>query len=216
MAILQSAAWPQLTLPRDRAGRRPALRSEREVMRSPTAVRNVRAQQSADQSANVLIRRLITVQGIPTPQTFPQRLNALFPSAAVGGAGLSGVPLVRALLVGATGFEPVTPSVSANRGNRCATRHSPRSPRAVDAEVKCSLDVQLRTLVLTLVLAALCAGRGRRTRLKTFHRHRRSTDWQRCRLGAAVWRCRRCCSRRPVAFPSTGCWSRHYRARSRL
>jgi hypothetical protein len=41
MAILQSAASARLTVARSRC-RRPALRSEREVMRSPTAVRKVR------------------------------------------------------------------------------------------------------------------------------------------------------------------------------
>jgi hypothetical protein len=60
--------------------------------------------------------------------------------------GLTAFPLVRALPVGATGFEPVTPSVSANPGNRCATRRSPRSAPTVDVRGKRSLDVKANAL----------------------------------------------------------------------
>ena len=51
-------------------------------------------------------------------------------------------PLIRPYVVGATGFEPVTSSVSANTGNRCARRRSPRSPPTVDPQGKRSLDVK--------------------------------------------------------------------------
>ena len=52
----------------------------------------------------------------------------------------------------ATGFEPVTSSVSANPGNRCATRHSCRSRPTVDAEGKRSLAVQINALLHAQVL----------------------------------------------------------------
>jgi hypothetical protein len=58
------------------------------------------------------------------------------------GKGPAAFPLVRALWVGATGFEPVTPSVSESGGNRCARSRSPRSPSTVEAVGKRSLDVQ--------------------------------------------------------------------------
>jgi hypothetical protein len=45
-------------------------------------------------------------------------------------------------VVGAGGVEPPSSSVSANTGNRCATRRSPRSRPTVEAEGKRSLDVQ--------------------------------------------------------------------------
>jgi hypothetical protein len=61
-------------------------------------------------------------------------------------------------LVGATGFEPVTSSVSANTGNRCARRRSPRSAPTVDAEGKRSVDVQGNALFghSTLPLLHVC------------------------------------------------------------
>ena len=51
-------------------------------------------------------------------------------------------PDLRCYVVGATGFEPVTSSVSANTGKRCARSRSPRSPPTVDAQRKRSLDVK--------------------------------------------------------------------------
>ena len=59
-------------------------------------------------------------------------------------------------LVGATGFEPVTSSVSANTGNRCAKRHSPRSAPTVDAEGKRSVDVQGNALFRHLAFCRCC------------------------------------------------------------
>jgi hypothetical protein len=53
-------------------------------------------------------------------------------------------------VVGATAFEPVTPSVSANTGNRCARRRSPRSPPTEEAEGKRSCK-GLRCLIYTEV-----------------------------------------------------------------
>jgi hypothetical protein len=56
----------------------------------------------------------------------------------------------------------VTPSVSANGGNRCARRRSPRSPPTVYPEGKCSLDVQgnahFRHSTLPLLHTLLTAG----------------------------------------------------------
>jgi hypothetical protein len=59
--------------------------------------------------------------------------------------------------VGATGFEPVTSSVSETTGNRCAPGRSPRSPSTVDGEVKCSLGVQLSGLSFATSHGALYA-----------------------------------------------------------
>ena len=54
--------------------------------------------------------------------------------------------LVRRGVVGAGGVEPPSSFVSANTGNRCARRRSPRSSPTVEAEGKRSLDVQLNAL----------------------------------------------------------------------
>ena len=45
-------------------------------------------------------------------------------------------------VVGATGFEPPSSSVSASTGNRCARRRYARSLPTVSAEGKRSVDVQ--------------------------------------------------------------------------
>ena len=69
----------------------------------------------------------------------PPVRSRLLPDELASGAeskrpGLGTRPDLRFYVVGATGIEPVTPSVSANPGNRCATRRSPRSPPTVDAQ----------------------------------------------------------------------------------
>jgi len=58
--------------------------------------------------------------------------------------------------VGATGFEPVTSSVSETTGNRCASRRCCRSRRTVGLEVKCSHAVQLSALFTSLDSPRLC------------------------------------------------------------
>ena len=72
------------------------------------------AQESANQLANVLVRRLITVQGIPTPQTSSQTATCAYLGRRSQPTRPAALLPVRRLLVGATGFEPVTSSVSAN------------------------------------------------------------------------------------------------------
>jgi len=80
-------------------------------------------------------------------------------------------PCSTGYVVGATGFEPVTPSVSANTANRCARSRSPRSPPTVDVEGKRSLGVQGNALFQ--------------------HLRRRSPAITPRRPAAAVGRCRR-------------------------
>jgi hypothetical protein len=80
-------------------------------------------------------------------------------------AALSREPRETLCLVGATGFEPVTLPCQQNPGNRGARSRSPRSAPAVDAQGKCSLDVQLNALFRTATLPLLHARRS------TFHAH---------------------------------------------
>jgi hypothetical protein len=68
--------------------------------------------------------------------------------------------LVRGGVVGATGFEPVTSSVSANTGNRCARGRFPRSASTVEAEGKRSLEVKGNALFRHSTLPLLHARRS--------------------------------------------------------
>src|SRR5215207_9163455 len=89
-------------------------------------------------AAGVLSREVLSAhRAPPTGRSFRQRDILACKSPA------------QHAVVGATGFEPVTSSVSANTGNRCARRRSPRSPATVDPEGKRSVDVQGNALFPT-------------------------------------------------------------------
>jgi hypothetical protein len=95
-----------------------------------------------------------TSSGPPEATRIGQRLSVLAVTASdlltiCRQAALSGGSIETLWLVGATGFEPVTSSVSANTRNRCARRRSPRSPPTVDAQGKRSLDGQGNALFPT-------------------------------------------------------------------
>ena len=82
--------------------------------------------EECSQPKKVLAREPTTVTAIPTPETTSQTVYMLsWPLRPCEGTGPSAFPLVRVLLVGATGFEPVTPSVSAkHREPLCDTPFS--------------------------------------------------------------------------------------------
>ena len=63
---------------------------------------------------NILVRGLLTAEEVPAPLTSSQTAKCSRGLCGWGGAGRPiAFPLVRAYVVGATGFEPVTSSVSA-------------------------------------------------------------------------------------------------------
>jgi hypothetical protein len=86
-------------------------------------------------------------RGPSSVERFPNGKVFSSPPRAHGAEDSTAFPLVRGHMVGATGFEPVTSSVSETTGNRCAEARFPRSRPTVGAEVKCSLGVQLRVLL---------------------------------------------------------------------
>jgi hypothetical protein len=69
-----------------------------------------------------------TAARIHVRRPLPHRSNALLAAAAVGRDRPTAFPLVKALMVGATVFEPVTPSVSGGSGQlatpRAPSRHT--------------------------------------------------------------------------------------------
>jgi hypothetical protein len=94
--------------------------------------------------------RRTTGTGIPTCRPLPKRLSAPFSSEAARSAELPSIPAGQRVDGWARqGFEPVTSSVSAKPGNRCARSRSPRSPATVDPEGKRSLDVKGNALFAT-------------------------------------------------------------------
>jgi hypothetical protein len=81
--------------------------------RSLAAVRRTCSPGAYKSTQKVLARERITVMAIPTPQTASQTVKCSRDLCCLPrGRGPSAFPLVRALLVGATGFEPVISSVS--------------------------------------------------------------------------------------------------------
>jgi hypothetical protein len=101
------------------------LRVQLSALRPLSAVRSPRGKGSP--LDKVLVIEPITITEIATLQTSSQTVKcSLGLCGHAEGMGPATFPLVRALLVGATGFEPVTSSVSGGSGQFAAPRAAPR------------------------------------------------------------------------------------------